>query len=98
MQLHAINKEEPAKEFMGGEKESAIKEREEKYLKSIFVQGMILSPRITTYTAFGRSPTFLSFFRSVSVKLGLAQPSALTFFTTVFSIGGREEQCLIRIQ
>jgi hypothetical protein len=37
MQLHAINKEEPTKEFMGGEKESAIKEREEKYLKSIFV-------------------------------------------------------------
>jgi hypothetical protein len=72
MQLHAINKEEPTKEFVGGEKESAIKEREEKYSKSIFVQGMILSPRITTSMTFGRSPTFLSFFRSVSVKLDLA--------------------------
>jgi hypothetical protein len=73
MQLHGIDKKEPTKEFVGGERKPSVDEGKEKYQNRSSRRGMISLSGIITSTAFGSSPVFLSLVRSFFMKPALAQ-------------------------
>jgi hypothetical protein len=64
MQLHVIDKQEPAKKFVGRKGEATIDKREESTRKPMSGRGMTLSLGILISAALGSSPAFLSLLRS----------------------------------